>query len=75
MEGALADQPAIPFRIPQGIRLVRVDADTGVVAGPGADRVILEAFKPGTEPMSAGPVLDGGYQPPGTATGNTRGIY
>ncbi len=75
MEAALASQPAIPFRIPEGIQLVRVDADTGVVAGPGDRGVILEAFKPGTEPYAAGPVVDGGYQPPGAPSGGSRGIY
>jgi len=47
---ALKDKPAIPFRVPPGIKLVRVDAHTGVRAGPGDKRVILEAFKPGTAP-------------------------
>jgi penicillin-binding protein 1A len=48
---ALADKPAVPFRVPAGIKLIRVDAKTGVRAGPGAEgRVILEAFKPGTAP-------------------------
>jgi penicillin-binding protein 1A len=75
MAAALADQPAIPFRIPEGIRLVRVDAATGVVAGPGSHGVIYEAFKPGTEPYAAGPVVDGGYQPPGAPAGESRGIY
>jgi penicillin-binding protein 1A len=48
---ALADKPAIPFRIPAGIKLVRVDSMTGMRAGPGDGRAsILEAFKPGTAP-------------------------
>ena len=48
---ALADKPAIPFKIPAGIRLVRVDAKSGMRAGPGeGGRTILEAFKPGTAP-------------------------
>jgi penicillin-binding protein 1A len=79
MEQALADRPAIPFRIPDGIRLVRVNADTGVVAGPGDRSVILEAFKPGTEPYAAGPVLDGSEQvptePAGGGGGGGSGIY
>ena len=59
MTEALAGEPAIPFRIPPGIRLVRVDAATGTPAQPGDARVFLEAFKPGTEPgASGGPVLD-----------------
>src|SRR5947207_6657815 len=48
---ALADKPAIPFRVPAGIKLIRVDAKTGMRAGPGeGGRTILEAFKPGTAP-------------------------
>ena len=35
MKLALADKPAIPFKIPAGIKLVRVDAKTGMRAGPG----------------------------------------
>jgi penicillin-binding protein 1A len=51
MKLALADKPAIPFKIPAGIRLIRVDAKTGLRAGPGASgRTIVEAFKPGTAP-------------------------
>ncbi len=45
---ALADKPAVPFRVPAGIKLIRVDAKTGMRAGPGDTKVILEAFKPGT---------------------------
>ena len=58
MAEALADQPAIPFRIPQGVRLVRIDRATGMPAGPGRRGVILEAFRPGTEPSGDRPVLD-----------------
>jgi penicillin-binding protein 1A len=47
---ALADKPAVPFRVPPGIKLIRVDLKTGQRAGPGSEKVILEAFKPGTAP-------------------------
>jgi penicillin-binding protein 1A len=47
---ALADKPAVPFRVPAGIKLIRIDPKSGMRAGPGAERVILEAFKPGTAP-------------------------
>ncbi len=51
MKLALADKAAIPFRVPAGIKLIRVDAKTGTRAGPGdGGRTILEAFKPGTAP-------------------------
>jgi penicillin-binding protein 1A len=51
MKFALADKPAVPFKIPAGIKLIRVDSKTGLRAGPGdGSRSILEAFKPGTAP-------------------------
>jgi len=59
MIGALEGQPAIPFRVPPGIRLVRVNPSSGLLATTEDKRVILEAFRPGTEPTDRGPVLDG----------------
>jgi penicillin-binding protein 1A len=50
---ALADKPAVPFRVPTGIKLIRVDHKTGMRAGPGTTNAILEAFKPGTAPPDA----------------------
>ena len=50
MDAALADKPALPFRIPPGVRLVEIDADTGELPGPATARIITEAFRPGTEP-------------------------
>ncbi|MBX2804937.1 MAG: penicillin-binding protein 1A [Hyphomicrobiales bacterium] len=51
MELALADKPAIPFRVPSGIKLVRVDAKTGMRAQNGnGSKTILEAYKPNEEP-------------------------
>jgi penicillin-binding protein 1A len=51
MKLALADKPAIPFRVPAGIKLIRVDSKSGMRAGPGdSGKTILEAFKPGTAP-------------------------
>jgi penicillin-binding protein 1A len=60
---ALADKPPIPFRVPPGIKLIRVDAKTGMRAVPGDPKVILEAFKPGTAPPDSYSVI-------GTATAN-----
>lgn len=50
MKMALADKPAVPFRIPPGLQLIRINAKTGVRAQAGDADVILEAFKPGTKP-------------------------
>jgi len=66
MKLALADKSAIPFKVPAGIKLIRVDAKTGMRAGPNdGGRTILEAFKPGTAPpdnYSVIGVADGGAQ-------------
>jgi penicillin-binding protein 1A len=48
---ALADKPATPFRIPAGIKIVQVDAASGMRASPGDGRTIREYFKPGTAPQ------------------------
>ncbi len=49
---ALADKPATPFKVPAGIKLIRVDSKSGMRVGPGdtGANTILEAFKPGTAP-------------------------
>ena len=73
MTDALAGRAAIPFRIPPGIRLVRVQGGTGKLARPGDKGVILEAFKPGTVPAGQSQVLEGiGVSAPATGTG---GLY
>jgi penicillin-binding protein 1A len=50
MKVALADKPAVPFRVPAGIKLIRIDSKTGMRVGAGGGHSILEAFKPGTSP-------------------------
>ncbi len=60
MGKALAEVPATPFRMPPGIRLVRVSHASGLPAQPGDRDVIIEAFKPDTVPTGEGQVL-GGY--------------
>jgi penicillin-binding protein 1A len=76
MAAALRNQPAIPFRIPPGVRLVRVNEETGRIAQKGDRKVILEAFKPGTVPTGDELVIDGGYNPQtGEAGTGTRGLY
>ena len=54
LKTALADKPAMPFRMPPGIKLIRVDVKTGQRATPGTQSAILEAFKPGTAPPDTG---------------------
>ncbi|MCW5746893.1 MAG: penicillin-binding protein 1A [Alphaproteobacteria bacterium] len=54
------DKAPTPFRIPPGLRLMRVNPDDGTPA-PGDPSAIWEAFKPGTEPSPEGNfyVVDG----------------
>jgi penicillin-binding protein 1A len=55
-KAALIDKPAVPFRVPPGIKLIPVDPKTGLRAGAGS-HAILEAFKPGTAPPDASQVI------------------
>jgi len=50
MQLALKDKPATPFRVPAGIKLIRVNAATGTRTGGEGGGTILEAFKPGQAP-------------------------
>ena len=75
VKGSLENKPNIPFRIPPGIRLVRVNSVTGQPARPGDKRVILEAFKPGTVPKGRQMVLDGSETAVSTPVAGTGGLY
>jgi penicillin-binding protein 1A len=83
LKEALADKPAVPFRVPPGIKLVRINPSTGMRAGPGDQKVILEAFKPGTAPPDSYSIIGqsgdpGGYggqgQPVDVSPGAQRGV-
>src|SRR5579862_7781091 len=63
---ALADKPAVPFRVPTGIKLIRVDPKSGLRAALGTQGTILEAFKPGTGPPEAAAVIGMGGGDNGT---------
>jgi penicillin-binding protein 1A len=66
MKLALADKPPTPFKVPAGIRLVRIDSKSGMRPAPGdTGRTILEAFKPGTAPAE-------NYVPVSVAEGEGR---
>jgi penicillin-binding protein 1A len=83
MTAALKDKPATPFRVPAGIKLIRVDPKTGMRAG--GEGGILEAFKPGTAPPDSYSVIGAsagdGSTPFGVAPGarpigsGTGGLY
>ncbi|MFY7779444.1 MAG: penicillin-binding protein 1A [Elstera sp.] len=55
MKEALEGVPPIPFRVPPGLRMVRVNRETGKLATVGDPKAIFEAFKPGTEPGADDP--------------------
>lgn len=46
----IGDYPVAPFRVPEGVRLVPIDRLTGEPGILGQSGVILEAFRPGSEP-------------------------
>ena len=60
MKQALADKPAVEFRVPPGITLIPINSRTGLRAAAGAPGTILEAFKPGTAPPDNYSII--GYQ-------------
>lgn len=66
MREALHDSPPTPFRIPPGVRLVRIDSLTGLLPSATTTQSILEGFRPGTEPTAgdgANPFIFGGAGP------------
>ncbi len=63
MRDALGKEPAAPFRVPPGMSFLRIARTSGEPAAAGDGDVILEAFKPGTEPRrrkADRPQTDGG---------------
>ncbi len=88
MTAALKDKRPVDFRIPQGMKLIRINRKTGMHAGEGSGDVILEAFKPGTGPADSYTVIglenvalrERGEKLSPTATraiesGNTGGLF
>jgi penicillin-binding protein 1A len=82
MQQALAGHPAVPFRIPPGIRLVRVNAATGKPASSRDRNFILEAYKIGTEPdaTTQSTYIGGNSEQPGEVPNEApaspaRGLY
>jgi len=60
MQMALKDKPPTPFRVPPGLKLIRISASTGMRAGSGEGAgTLLEAFKPGTAPPDTYMVIGG----------------
>ncbi len=70
---ALAGVPAKPFRVPDGVVFMPIDQHSGMISTGSGKGVVMEAFKPGTEPVSGQQVLDGGYTP-GAADNTVTGV-
>lgn len=74
MEEALKNQADIPFRIPAGIKLVRVNYLTGKPAQLGDTEVIVEAIKPDFNFDNASQrVVEGSSDEESTETNETTG--
>ncbi len=52
MGKVLQDYPARDFPVPERVVFHKIDADTGLLAGPDCQHVLLEAFLKGNEPTS-----------------------
>ncbi|MFD0917886.1 penicillin-binding protein 1A [Pseudahrensia aquimaris] len=57
MKDALSETSAIDFRVPTGVKLYPIAVKTGLLAKAGNPGVIMEAFKPGTEPPNRATVI------------------
>ena len=79
MEGALANVPPTPFRVPPGIDFATVNRMTGAAAPVGAPGTILEAFKAGTEPalssINSAAVQQKTKKPSSNVGQGTGGLY
>ncbi|CAN7323924.1 penicillin-binding protein 1A [Rhizobium sp. LjRoot254] len=59
MQAALKDQKPEKFLLPEGMKLVSVNRQTGMQAIDGEGGTIMEAFKPGTGPADVFSVIGG----------------
>ena len=81
MDKALKRMPDVPFRRPDGISLVKIDSETGLLPGPDTPRsnIIFEAFRAGNEPKSMAiqspTAIPGGGSDADSPTLGTGGIY
>jgi penicillin-binding protein 1A len=83
MKVALADKAPVPFRVPPGIKLIRIDRKSGMRASGEGPGTILEAFKPGTAPPDSYSVIGASSSGPITVspeadravTTGTGGLY
>ena len=71
---ALKDKPAVPFRVPPGIKLVRIDRHTGARATAEDADSIVEAFKPNTDPADSNTVAQSDAAAGSDQTGDSANV-
>jgi len=54
MKAAMEGKPSLSFRVPPGLKFVRVNASSGQRTSAGDPKAILEGFKPNTGPPEGG---------------------
>lgn len=57
MQAALEGTRPADFRVPDGMKLIAINRQTGMQAFPGEEGTIMEAFKPGTGPSDVYSVI------------------
>jgi penicillin-binding protein 1A len=58
---ALKDMRPVDFQVPQGMKLIPINRQTGMQAREGEPGVIMEAFKPGTGPADTYSIIGGEF--------------
>ena len=56
MTEAVKNRPSEDFPVPEGVVLGKIDAKTGLLAGPHSEKTLTQAFKAGQEPKDSSPV-------------------
>jgi penicillin-binding protein 1A len=56
MAEALKSRPSEDFPVPEGVVTEKIDAKTGLLAGPHSGKPLTQAFKAGQEPKESSPV-------------------
>lgn len=55
MSEVLKDRPVEDFAFPEGVVFAKIDAETGLLAGPFSKRTVFQAFREGEEPKEYTP--------------------
>jgi penicillin-binding protein 1A len=52
MSEVLKDRAVEDFPVPEGVVFAKIDAQTGLLAGPHSAKTVFQAFKEGSEPQA-----------------------